>query len=171
MAAEQPIFNGLNDLTYGLYIVTSADGEKQNGLVVNAVFQVTADPAEVAVSINKNSFTHELICRSQKLAILPLEQQTPFVFIGRFGFRSGRTFNKLEKVPFVVGENGCPLITQHTLAAIEATVCKQVTLSTHTLFICNVTHSRVFQPEGVALTYEYYHTVLKGKTPLGATHQ
>lgn len=164
------VFNGLNDLTYGLYIVTSTDGEKQNGLIINTAFQVTADPAEVAVSINKNSFTHEIILSSKKLAILPLEKQTPFVFIGRFGFRTGRTFSKLENVPFTVGENGCPLVTKHTLAAIEADVVQAVCLSTHTLFICKVTASQVFQPQGEPMTYEYYHTVLKGKTPVGATH-
>ncbi len=169
--AETTVCTGLNPLTYGLYIVTSSDGKIANGMIVNTAFQVTADPAEIAVSVHKNSFTHELICRSRKLAVLPLEQATPFVFIGRFGFRTGRTFHKLENVAFTVGKNGCPLITQHTLSAIEADVLQSVDLCTHTLFICKVTTSCVFKEKGVALTYEYYHTVLKGKTPLGATHQ
>lgn len=162
--------DGLNDLTYGLYLVSSYDGETKNALVINTAFQVTAAPAELAVCINKNSFTHELISKSGVFAVMPLEEQTPFVFIGRFGFRCGRSFNKLEKVSFSVGKNGCPLITQHTLAALEAQVVKTVDLPTHTLFIGQVTGSHVFNPNGRPLTYAYYSTVLKGKTPAGATH-
>lgn len=101
---------------------------------------------------------------------MPLEKQTPFVFIGRFGFRTGRTLNKLENVDFYDGENGCPLIRQHTLSAIELSVSQTVDLSTHTLFIGDVTDTRVFMPKGEPLTYAYYRDELKGKTPAGATH-
>lgn len=167
---ENPCFSGLENLTYGLYIVTSADGEKKNGLLINTAFQVTADPAEIAVCINKKSFTHELILSGKKLALMPLAKNTPFVFIGRFGFRTGRTFNKLEDVPFSVGENGCPLVEKYTLSATEAEVVKTVSLRTHTLFIGKVTSSRVFQTQEDPMTYAYYKNVLKGKTPLGATH-
>ena len=163
--------SGLNDLTYGLYLVSSHDEETKNALVINTAFQVTADPAEVAICINKNSFTHELILKSGVFAVMPLEEQTPFVFIGRFGFRCGRSFKKLENVSFSVGKNGCPLILEHTLAAVEAQVVKTVDLPTHTLIIGKVTDSQVFNPEGKPLTYAYYSTVLKGKTPKGATHQ
>jgi ferric-chelate reductase [NAD(P)H] len=170
MEQIQPNLEGLFAITYGLYIVTSSDGEQENGMIVNTSFQVTAEPPQVAVSVNKKSFTHELIMRSKKLAVMPLEQQTPFVFIGRFGFRTGRTFHKLENVDFCKGENGCPLIKQHTLSAIELSVSQTVDLSTHTLFIGNVTNTRVFIPDGVPLTYAYYRDVLKGKTPAEATH-
>jgi len=170
MVQVQPNLEGLSQITYGLYIVTASDGEKANGMIVNTSFQVTAEPPSVAVSVNKKSFTHDLILRSKKLAVMPLEQQTPFVFIGRFGFRTGRTFNKLENVVFCEGENGCPLIKEHTLSAIELSVFQTVDLSTHTLFIGSVTNTRVFIPKGEPLTYAYYRDVLKGKTPAGATH-
>ena len=163
--------NGLNDLTYGLYIVSSSYGETKGALVVNTAFQVTADPAELAVCINKKSFTHELVKASGTFAVMPLEEKTPFVFIGRFGFRTSRTFNKFENVEFSVGKNNCPLIKKYTLAAIEVCVVKSVDLPTHTLFIGKVTDTHVFNASGKPLTYEYYHTVLKGKTPEGATHR
>ena len=163
-------YNALNTLTYGLYLVSSYDGETKNALVVNTAFQVTANPAQIAVSVNKNSFTRELILKSNRFAVMPLEEKTPFVFIGRFGFRSGKTFQKFENVEFSVGKNGCPLVREHTLSSVEATVVQTVDLPTHTLFIGQITDAQVFNPDGKPLTYEYYHTVLKGKTPAGATH-
>ena len=163
-------YNALNTLTYGLYLVSSFDGETKNALVVNTAFQVTANPAQIAVSINKNSFTRELLLKSNKFAVLPLEEQTPFIFIGRFGFRSGQTFDKFENVQISVGKNGCPLVREHTLSAVEASVVQTIDLPTHTLFIGQITDAQVFNPVGKPLTYDYYHTVLKGKTPAGATH-
>ena len=163
-------YNALNMLTYGLYLVSSYDGEKKNALVVNTAFQVTATPAQIAVSVNKNSFTRELILKSKKFAVMPLEEKTPFVFIGRFGFRSGKTFQKFENIKFSVGKNGCPLVREYTLSAVEANVVQTIDLPTHTLFIGQITDAQVFNPVGKPLTYEYYHTVLKGKTPAGATH-
>lgn len=163
-------YNALNALTYGLYLVSSYDGETKNALVVNTAFQVTADPAQIAVSINKNSFTRELILKSNKFSVMPLEEKAPFVFIGRFGFRSGKNFNKFENIEFSVGKNGCPLVKQHTLSVVEASVVQTIDLPTHTLFIGQITEAHVLIPGGKPLTYEYYHTVLKGKTPAGATH-
>ena len=160
----------LNALSYGLYIVTSSDGEKRNGLIVNTAFQVSADPAKLAVCICKNSLTHELILKSRVLAVMPLEQDTPMVFIGNFGFRTGRNFDKFAKVSFTPGQTGCPVVKEHTLACVEARVTQTVAVGTHTLFVADVVTGSVFQPQGLPLTYAYYHTVIKGKTPAGATH-
>lgn len=168
--AEENFIDGLNKLTYGLFLVSSSDKETKSALVVNTAFQVTDQPAEIAISVNKNSFTRSLILKSGKFAVFPLEEQTPFVFIGRFGFRTGKTFNKFENIQNSVGKNGSPLILEHTLASIEATVCQTVDLPTHTLFIGQVTHTQVLNPDGKTLTYAYYQNVLKGKTPPGATH-
>lgn len=164
------VCQSLNCLSYGLYIVTSADGETKNGLIVNTVFQVSADPAKIAVCVNKNSLTHDVIEKSRVLAVMPLEQATPMVFIGNFGFRTGRNYDKFAKVAYQTGQTGCPLVTQHTLSYIEARVSQTVDVGTHTLFIAEVVDGNVFQPQGIPLTYEYYHTVIKGKTPAGATH-
>lgn len=101
--AVKDINEGLNYITYGLYIVTSVDGEKKNGMIVNTVFQVTAEPARMAISVNKQSLTHEMILKSRVFAAMPLEQNTPLPFIGTFGFRTGRTFDKFAKVPYKTG--------------------------------------------------------------------
>ncbi len=167
----QDINEGLHYVTYGLYIVSTADGEKKNGLIVNTVFQVTADPARIAISVNKNSLTHEMILKSRVFAAMPLEQETPLTFIGIFGFRTGRTFDKFANVPFKTGFLGCPVVTEHTLSYMEAEVCQTLDVGTHTLFIGQVKDAGVIKPHGTALTYDYYHNVIKGKTPAGATHR
>lgn len=163
------VCESLNCLSYGLYIVTSADGAHQNGLVVNTAFQVSADPAKVAVCVCKNSFTHELISKSGVFALMPLEQATPLVFIGNFGFRTGRNYDKFAKVPFTQGQTGAPIVQEHTLSYLEVRVEQSVDVGTHTLFIGTVVAGQVFKKQP-PLTYEYYHNVIKGKTPAGATH-
>ncbi len=169
MSVEE-INQGLNYITYGLYIVTTVDGEKKNGLIVNTVFQVTAEPARMAISVNKQSLTHEMILKSRVFAAMPLEESTPLPFIGTFGFRTGRTFDKFAKVPYKTGFLGCPVVTEHTLSYMEVEVQQTVDVGTHTLFIGEVKDAGVLKPQGTALTYAYYHNVIKGKTPKGATH-
>lgn len=165
------INEGLNYITYGLYIVTSVDGERKNGLIVNTVFQVTAEPARMAISVNKNSLTHDIISNSKVFAAMPLEQNTNLPFIGIFGFRSGRTFNKFEKIPYKTGFLGCPIVLQHTLSYMEVEVEKTVDVGSHTLFIGQVKDAGVLQTQGKPMTYAYYHDVIKGKAPQGATHR
>ena len=169
MAANK-INECLNYITYGLYIVTSIDGEKKNGLIVNTVFQVTAQPAQVAISVNRNSLTHDIIMKSRVFAAMPLDQETSLPFIGIFGFRSGKTFDKFAKVPYKTGFLGCPIVTEHTLSYMEVEVNNTVDLGSHTLFIGEVKDAGVLKEQGKALTYDYYHHVIKGKTPAGATH-
>ena len=163
------ICQSLNGLSYGLYLVTSSDGTHHNGLIVNTAFQVSADPAKLAVCVCKNSFTHGIIEKSRVFNVMPLEQQTPLIFIGNFGFRTGRNFDKFAKVPYTLGPNGCPVVSEHTLSCIDVRVEQTVDVGTHTLFIGPVTAAQFFK-EALPLTYEYYHTVIKGKTPAGATH-
>ena len=165
------INQGLQFITYGLYIVTVADGEQKNGMILNTVFQVTAQPPRVAISVNKQSFTHEILLRTRRFAAMPLDQKATLPFIGNFGFRTGRNFDKFAKVPFTTGELGCPLISLHTLSYLEAQVEHTLDVGTHTLFVGAVKDAGVFNTEGVPLTYEYYHHVIKGKVPPGATHQ
>jgi flavin reductase (DIM6/NTAB) family NADH-FMN oxidoreductase RutF len=155
------------NFSYGLYIVTSRDGSRMNGQVVNTVIQVTSEPPRIAVIINKNNFTHELIRKSKVFSTSVLKQSAPMTFFGPFGFRSGREFDKLSNVSFKEGVTGCPLITEHTLSILEAKVINEIDLGTHTVFIGDVVHSEVLD-EGIPLTYQYYHQVLKGKSPPNA---
>lgn len=155
------------DLSYGLYIVTSMDGERLNGQVVNTVIQVTSDPARVAVIINKKNLTHDFISRSRVFGVTVLEQSAPMAFFGPFGFRSGRDVEKLSRVEYKLGSTGCPLVTGHALSVLEARVLDQIDLGTHTIFIGDVVSSEVLK-SGRPLTYQYYHEELKGKSPPSA---
>jgi len=155
------------DLSYGLYIVTSKDEGRMNGQVVNTVIQVTSEPPRVAVIINKKNLTHEFILNSKVFSASVLEESTPMIFLGPFGFRSGRDIDKLSKVDFKEGITGCPLISEHALSVLEAEVIDQIDLGTHTVFIGNVVSSEILK-KGSPLTYQYYHQVLKGKSPPNA---
>ena len=157
----------LNVISYGLYVVTSRDGDNRNGCVVNTVVQVAGEPCQVSVSVNKASLTHEYIIKSGAFAVSVLEQETPLQFIGTFGFRTGRSYDKFAHAGFSDGITGCPLLTEHTLATIEARARTAVDCSSHTMFIADVVASRVVRV-GTPLTYAYYHEVKGGKTGRGA---
>jgi ferric-chelate reductase [NAD(P)H] len=159
--------SAFRNLSYGLYIVTSMDEERMNGQVVNTVIQVTSEPPRIAVIINKKNFTHELIAKSKVFSASVLEESAPMPFFGPFGFKSGRDFDKFSNVSFKEGITGCPLITEHALSVIEVEVINQIDLGSHTVFIGNVVSSEVLK-EGTPLTYQYYHQVLKGKSPPNA---
>lgn len=149
-------------LSYGLYIVSSRRQERLNGQIVNTVLQVTSDPPRVACIINKNNFTHELITQSGIFGASVLDDSTPMIFIGLFGFKSGRDVDKFSQVNFVEGVTGCPMVVDHALGVLEAKVVHQVDVGTHTLFVGDVVASDVLR-EGRPLTYLYYQTHLKGK--------
>lgn len=160
-------FKVFRDLSYGLYIVTSKDGDRLNGQIVNTVIQVTSDPPRVAVIINKKNLTHEFILKSQVFAACVLDESVTMKFLGPFGFRSGRDINKFETVKYKISTTGSPLVLEYTLSSLEAKVVSQMNLGTHTVFIGDVVNTEVFK-EGSPLTYRFYHEYLKGKTPPNA---
>ena len=155
------------DLSYGLYIVTSLDGDRLNGQMVNTVIQVTSEPARVAVIINKKNLTHEFISKSGLFGVSVLDESSPMTFLGLFGFRSGREVDKLSQVPHKIGVTGCPLVLEHTLSVLEAKVIDEIDLGTHTIFIADTMNAEVLK-EGRPLTYRYYQEFLKGKAPATA---
>ena len=155
------------DLSYGLYIVTSLDGDRLNGQIVNTVIQVTSDPARVAVILNNQNLTHEFISKSGLFGVSVLDESAPMTFMGLFGFRSGRDVDKLSQVEFKMGVTGCPLVLEHALSVLEAKVINQIDLGTHTIFIGDTVNAEVLK-EGRPLTYRYYQEFLKGKAPATA---
>ena len=154
----------LYKLGYGLYVVCSGKGSKVNGQIANTVFQVTSEPPTIAVSINKNNLTHELIKESKVLTVSVISQDTPLSFIGHFGFKSGREIDKLEGINYKTGNTNAPVITDNTLAYLEARVIQEVDVGTHTIFIGELVGADVLK-EGEAMTYAYYHLVKRGTTP------
>jgi flavin reductase (DIM6/NTAB) family NADH-FMN oxidoreductase RutF/rubredoxin len=153
----------LYSFSYGLYVVTSRGGDRRNGLVVNTVVQVGQTPCQISVSINKANLTHDYIISSGVLGVSVLEQETPLAFIGNFGFRSGRDYDKFAQVRYEDGITGCPLLTEHTLTHIEARLRTAVDCGSHVVFIADVVASRPVQA-GVPLTYAYYHQIKGGRT-------
>ena len=155
------------DLCYGLYIVTSRDGERLNGQLVNTVTQVTADPPRVGVIISKKNLTHEFIEKSGVFAACVLEEDVSLKFLGPFGFRSGRDVDKFAEVKYTIGQSGCPIIEDHVLSWAEVRVSQTLDVGTHTVFVGEVENTGCFK-SGTPLTYAYYHHHLKGKTAVNA---
>ncbi len=158
----------LHLISYGLYVVTSTDGEALNGQIVNTVMQVASVPPMVAVAINKENLTCEYIRKSRVFAASVLGTDTPMEVIGRFGFRSGRDIDKFERVRYRTGTTGAPILLDHALAYIEVEVAQEVDACTHTLFIGEVVDADILK-EGEPMTYDYYHQVKGGTTPDKAT--
>ena len=154
----------LYKLGYGLYVVSSRKGDRLNGQIANTVFQITSEPPTIAVSINKNNLTREFITDSRVFSVSILSQDTPLSFIGHFGFKSGRDMDKLEGINYKTGETQAPVVTDHTLAYLEAKVIQEVDVGTHTIFIGELVDADVLR-EGEPMTYAYYHQVKRGTTP------
>jgi len=160
-------FQALNSCSYGLYIVSSRRGEKYNGQIANTVFQVTAEPPTIAVSINRDNLTHEYITESGVFNASVLSTEAEMTLIGKWGFKSGRDIDKFEGTGFKMGKTGAPIVTDGALAFIEAEVIKSLDVGTHTIFVGKVIDCAMLS-EGEPMTYAYYHQVKKGKTPKNA---
>lgn len=152
---------------YGMYIVSSLDGEKLNGHIANTMFQVTAEPPTIAVSINKQNLTHEFISRSRVFSVAILSEDTPMTYIGQFGFKCGRDIDKFAGIEYKLGLTGAPVPLDYTLAALEAEVISELDCGTHTLFLGKLVNAAVLAP-GTPMTYSYYHEVRRGKSPKSA---
>jgi len=151
-------------LSYGLYVVSSRSGARVNGQISNAVMQVTDTPPKVAVAVNKKALTHEFIRASGVFGVTVLGEGAPMELIGLFGFKSGRDTDKFAGVAHREGVTGCPLVTEHAIACVEARVTCSADCGTHTIFVGEVADARV-TGRGRPMTYAYYREVLRGKTP------
>lgn len=149
------IINACWKVTYGLYVVSSIDGEKMNGQVCNTLFQITSDPPRIAIGINHRNLTHEFIEKSGVFAasILGLNDQR---LVRRFGYRSGREFDKFKGVPVIRKRTGCPII-ESTIGFLECSVLadKTVDAGTHSIFIGEIVGGARFRDEH-PMTYAHY---------------
>jgi flavin reductase (DIM6/NTAB) family NADH-FMN oxidoreductase RutF len=154
-------------ISYGVYIVSSKKGGVFNAQVANSMMQVTSDPPQIALAINKGNLTHEFIKESGVFALSILSQDAPLNLIGRFGFKSGRDMDKFADLAYRLGKNGCPFLTEHTLGYLEGKIVKNLDVGTHTIFVGEITEAEVLA-EGEPMTYAYYHQVKRGTTPKAA---
>ena len=166
--AKQDSTANKNDLTalfnigYGLYVVTSNDGKKDNGLIVNTVTQVTNVPNRIAVTINKENYSHHIIKQSGIMNINCLSEDAPFAVFETFGFKSGRNVDKFADCEPLRSDNGLIFLPRYINSFISLKVEQYVDLETHGMFICSVTEARVIS-DRETMTYAYYHANVKPK--------
>ena len=157
-----------NDMTalfkigYGLYVVTCHDGKKDNGLIVNTVTQVTSVPNRIAVTINKENYSHHVIKQTGKMNINCLTVDAPFKVFEAFGFRSGRNVDKFADCSPLRSDNGLVILPRYINAVMSLDVEQYVDLGTHGMFICSVSEARVIS-DAETMTYAYYHANVKPK--------
>ena len=154
--------SALFQIGYGLYVVTSHDGNKDNGLIVNTVMQVTSTPARVAVTINKQNYSHEIIQKTGIMNVNCLTVETPFKVFEVFGFASGRNTDKFAGCEPLRSENGLVVLPRYINAYLSLKVEQYVDLDTHGMFICSVTEADVVS-DLETMTYSYYHKNVKPK--------
>ena len=157
-----------NDMTalfkigYGLYVVTSNDGKKDNGLIVNTVTQVTNTPNRIAVTINTDNYSHHVIKQTGKMNINCLTVDAPFKGFEQFGFKSGRNVDKFADCEPLRSDNGLVVLPRYTNAFMSLKVEQYVDLDTHGMFICSVDEARVIS-DRETMTYSYYFENVKPK--------
>ncbi|MBN2569142.1 MAG: flavin reductase [Deltaproteobacteria bacterium] len=154
----------LEKIGYGLYVVSSRKGDKLNGQIANALIQTTSEPLAVAVSINRENFTHQCIEDSRIFSVSILSEDTDIKLLGTFGFKDGRELDKFSSCSYKIGMTAAPVLLESTLAYLEVKLTNQLELTTHTLFVGEVVEAEVIK-EGIPMTYAYYHQVKGGKTP------
>ena len=166
--AQSPEKANKNDMTalfkigYGLYVVTSNDGTKDNGLIVNTVTQLTDNPNRIAVNINKANYSHHVIKNTGVMNVNCLSVDAPFEIFQRFGFQSGRTADKFAGMETLRSDIGLVFLPKYINAFMSLKVEQYVDLDTHGMFICTVTEARVMN-DRETMTYNYYHSNVKPK--------
>ena len=155
--------SALYSIGYGLYVVTSNDGNKDNGLIVNTVTQLTDSPNRVSVTINKLNYSCDIIAKSGVLNVSTLSQDAPFKVFEHFGFQSGRNVDKFNGYTGVQrSNNGLLFLDKYANSYISCKVIQKIDLQTHMMFICDVTQCVKLSDEET-MTYSYYHKNVKPK--------
>ncbi len=152
----------LFNIGYGLYVVTCKDGDRHNGLIVNAVCQLTDTPCRVSVTINKLSYSHDVIKNTGKMNVNCLSTDAPFAIFQHYGFKSGRDTDKFPSGAPAISENGLAYLPSFTNAFISLEVESYVDLETHGMFICRVTEAQNLS-KTETMTYTYYQKNVKPK--------
>ncbi len=152
----------LFSIGYGLYVVTSNDGNRDNGLIVNTVMQITNTPNRVAVTINKQNYSHDIIKNTGIMNVNCLSVEAPFSVFQEFGFVSGRDKDKFEGKTFNRSENGLAVLDKYINAFISLKVEQYIDFDTHGMFVCTLTEAAVIS-DAETMTYTYYQKNVKPK--------
>lgn len=150
-------------LSYGLFVLTAKDGDKDNGCIINTAIQAASEPNQLSICINKLNYTHDMVKKTGEFTASILSQDAPFDLFKRFGFQSGRDVNKFDGFDSCKrGANGVYYVTEGTNAYISVKVSQEVDLGSHTMFIGEITDMEVLG-DVPSVTYEYYLNNIKPK--------
>ena len=150
----------LRNLSYGLFVLTAKEGDKDNGCIINTVTQVANTPNRISIAVNKNKYTHDMIKATGKFNVSILDEGTPFDTFKHFGFQSGRDVDKTVGIEFARSENGLIYITQHANAFLSGDVIETLYVGCHTLFVADLVDGAVLNNEK-SVTYAYYFDHIK----------
>ena len=157
--------NAFRQLSYGVYVISTWDNGRATGCTANSAMQITSEPATIAVSINHDNYTNQCIQETGRFAVSILGEHTDPGIIGNFGFYSGRDKDKFADVKQELKE--CMPVVADACAYIVCEVVDKMETSTHTVFLGKVLDADVLKADD-AMTYAYYHNVIKGKSPKNA---
>lgn len=155
LTPEEAIKKAIRSISYGLFIITANYEGKDNGQTANTCFQITSDPVQIAIGINKSNYTHELISKSNKFGVSILDQ-SGHDLARRFGYKSGREMNKFEGLDVHRGQSGV-LLLDHVLATLEAEIVGKIDAGTHTLFLGKVIAGQMLGNDK-PMTYDYFRS-------------
>ncbi len=149
-------------ITYGLYVLSAADGSKSNGCLINTVMQQTAVPERVTVTIHKDNYTHDMVKDSGVCAVSVLDTSTKFDLVKIFGMQSGRDgVDKFSGYNCKTTKSGIKVLADYSLGFMELKVLSTIDMDTHSIFVCEIAESAVFESANQPLSYAYYHSNIK----------
>ncbi|MDR2860698.1 MAG: flavin reductase [Elusimicrobiota bacterium] len=154
----------LRDLSYGVFILGTRDGKRLTGCVVNVAIQTSSTPPIIAVCVNRENFTNACIKASGGFSVSILSENAHGDLIGRFGFKSGKDIDKFDGIKYELTADNFPVVSEGIAGWLSCKVIDSKELATHTMFFGELTDAK--QIGGAkAMTYAYYHNVIKGKSP------
>lgn len=151
----------VHKLSYGLFVLTAKDGEKDNGCIINTAMQVADSPVKIAISVNKKNYTHDMIKKTGEFNLSVLTENVPFFVFQHYGFKSGRNEEKIVG-EMKRSENGIVYLEEFANAFISCKVVEEVDCVSHTMFIAEITESQALSNEK-SVTYQYYFDNIKPK--------
>jgi len=149
-------------LTYGLFVLTAKDEDKDNGCIINTAMQVTTTPNRIIITVNKQNLTHDMVKKTEKFNLSVLTEGTGFDTFKNFGYQSGRDVDKMKAIAIARSENGLVYLPDAANAYISAKVVGSMDMGTHTMFIADVTDMEVLKEES-SVTYDFYQANIKPK--------
>lgn len=159
MIDNKAIFN----ISYGLFVLVARQGDKDNACIINVAQQVTSDPLQLMICVNKQNLTHDMILRTLKFNLCPLSEEATMKPFQHFGFQSGKTVDKFAECETELRtENGLRYLPKFINSVISCVVTKSIDLGTHTMFIAMPMEARVLS-DSPSITYAYYQHHIKPK--------